>query len=108
MPLELTMTNEDAVDLAVSPVTKSGAPSAIQPGTLAWEMLAGQDSGATLVVTDAGCTVKSGDNLGDVLVQASADADLGDGVVTIMDTALIHVQGAMATNLGMTANVHPK
>jgi len=34
----------------------------------------------------------------------SGDADLGEGVVTVSDIVMLHVEGAMAKSLGLVAD----
>lgn len=101
MPLELTITNEEKIQITIRPVTNQGSP-ALLDGPPSWVVLSGE---STVEPAPDGLSAYliSGDNLGDTLVQVEADADLGAGVVTIMDTVLLHVAGALAVNLGLTA-----
>lgn len=102
MPLELTLTNEQKVNVTVTPKTQSGKPAKLD-GKPTWEVTSG---GATLAVADDGLSadiISSDDDLSDSLVQISADADLGEGVETIADTVLVHTKGANASNLGLVA-----
>lgn len=103
MPLELSLTNEQKVNVTVTPKTQSGKPAKLD-GKPAWEVTSG---GATLAVADDGLSadiISSDDDLSDSLVQISADADLGEGVETIADTVLVHTAGANASNLGLSAS----
>ena len=102
MPLELSLTNEQKVNVTVTPKTQSGKPAKLD-GKPTWEVTSG---GATLAVADDGLSadiISSDDDLSDSLVQISADADLGEGVETIADTVLVHTAGANASNLGLVA-----
>ena len=101
MPLDLSITNEEKVRVSLHPVTNTGRPVSLD-GPATWSVLSGE---STVEVEPDGLSgfLISSDNLGDTLVQIEADADLGEGVVTIMDTILLHVIGALATNLGLTA-----
>lgn len=99
MPAEVTLTTEQKVLVTVNPVTATGQPAQL-------------DGPITATVTSGDCTtvavdaksffIVSGSTLADSVVQVDGDADLGSGVVTISDTVLTHVQGAMATSLGLT------
>jgi hypothetical protein len=102
MPLELTITNEEKVRVILSPKTHAGQPAAVD-GIPEWQVLTGD---GTVDADEDGMSafiVSPDITLGDTLVQVSADADIGAGVVTITDTVLLHVTGALAVNLGITA-----
>jgi len=99
--LELSCTNEEKIRVIVNPVTPAGHPIAID-GKVAASVQAGDGS---VVLEDDGksFTIVSGDNPGDTSVLVSADADLGEGVETISDLVILHVAGAKAKSLGLTA-----
>jgi hypothetical protein len=96
----ITMTTEEKAPLSVSPVTEAGNPATI-------------DGAVTYTVTSGTCTIEpidtltafvvSGPTPGDSTVEASADADLGAGVVTITDTITVHVTSPQAESLGLSA-----
>lgn len=98
--VEITITNEQKVKATLNPVTATGRPAKLD-GAPKWVVSSGD---ATVVPAADGlsCELVSGDNPGDTVILVSADADLGSGVVTISDSITLHVQGALATNLGLT------
>lgn len=105
MPLELTLTNEQKQRVTLKPVTATGKPAKLDTKVpVLWEVL----NGAGTFVVDspdgmAAFLVTSDDDLSDTLFQVSADADVGDGVTTLMDTVLLHTTGAMAASLGLAS-----
>lgn len=101
MPLELSITNEQKVKLTIKPVTPAGKP-ALLDGPPVWTVTGGE---STLVVAEDGLSADliSGDVPGDSTFLIEADADLGEGVVSVADTIVLHVIGAQAGSLGITA-----
>lgn len=100
MPLEVTLTNEQQVTVHATPVTPAGNPATVD-GAVQFTV---QDGACSVVpMDDRSATIVSGDTPGDSVVLVQADADLGQGVQTIMDTVVVHVIGAQATSLGLTA-----
>jgi hypothetical protein len=100
MPLDVTMTTEEKVQVTVSPVTATGQPATLD-GPVSFTVIVGD---CTIEPIDAlSAYIVSGSALADSLVQVSADADLGSGVQTVEDAVTVHVHGAMATSLGMSA-----
>ena len=102
MPEEREITNEQKMRVLLAPKTESGHPAAVD-GTPEWSILTG-DSVVVEAAADgmSAFIISSDEILGDSLVNVRADADLGTGVVTIQDTVLVHVRGAMAANVGLT------
>lgn len=101
MPLEVNMTDEQQVVISVSPVTATGKPATLD-GPITVTVSAGDGTVVQDPATPNSATLVSG-GLGDTTYVVSGDADLGAGVQTISDTATIHVAGALATSLGLTA-----
>lgn len=101
MPLELSITNEQKIPVTLTPVTATGKP-AILDGSPAWTVISGN---STVVVGADGLSAElvSADAPGDTTILVAADADLGAGVVEVSDTITLHVIGALAANLGLTA-----
>jgi hypothetical protein len=101
MALEIALTNEEKVQITINPTTSTGKPATLD-GAPTWTITSGD---ATLAVAVGGLSafLISGDSLGDSTVLVEADADLGQGVETIADTVLLHVNGALAKNLGLAA-----
>jgi len=102
MPNEYTLTREQGMRFFIEPLTPGGAVAPI-------------DGAAQWTVEGIPCTVQPIDNqsiwlispatgVGDTVLTVKADADMGAGVVTLMDTSLIHVTDPMASNLGMGAD----
>lgn len=100
MPNEVTLNSEQRVKITVNPVTPKGKPSKIQPGSLLLE----PDSSSVTIepIDDNNAWIVGTENDGDTIVTVSGDADLGEGVVTIRDTVLVHVADAPATQLGVS------
>lgn len=99
MPLEIKMTSEEKVKITATPVTSTGNPAKV-------------DGDVDFTVTSGDCTIERVDPTsafivsgapGDSVVTVSADADLGDGVVTITDAITAHVSDPLATSLGLNA-----
>jgi hypothetical protein len=100
MPLEVTMTTEEKVQVTVSPLTATGQPAQLD-GPVSFMVMSGDCT--VEVIDDTNAYLVSGSALADSLVQVSADADLGSGVQTLEDAVTVHVLGAMATSLGLRA-----
>jgi len=98
--LEVTCTNEQKIKITANPVTATGKLVALD-GALS--ILVQSGDGNILMEGDNAFWVISGDNPGDTTYLVSGDADLGDGVETISDIVILHVEGAKAVNLGLYA-----
>src|SRR5262245_44789517 len=100
MPLEVSMSTEEQVRLAITPETPGGQPAPVD-GQAQWTV----EGACTLQPIDAtSCWCLAGTTPGDSVVTVSADADMGAGFVPLADTAVIHVSNPMAANLGMSAD----
>lgn len=101
--LEITITNEQQVNVTLHPVT-SGQPPRPAPvdGAPTWAVQTG-DSTVNVAADGLSADLISSDTPGDTVILVSADADLGPGVETITDLITLHVQGAHAANLGLVA-----
>jgi len=99
MPIEVSISNEEKIRLSVSPLTPGGQPAPVD-GPTQWTV-----TGACTLepIDDTSTWVVSGNTIGDSVVTATADADLGTGVVTIADTCTVHVANPMASSLGLAA-----
>ena len=99
--LEVAITNEQKVKITMNPVTQRGLPAALD-GAPAWTVVSGS---STIEVAADGLSAYliSSDAPGDTTYQVEADADLGESVQTLVDTITLHVEGAKAVNLGLTA-----
>jgi len=99
MPLEITSTTEEQARIGVTPLSASGKPAKIQPGSLKVDVQSGPGTGS--VVNDSEFLSVTGDDPGPTILVVSADADLGEGVVTIADTVTHTATGVMANSLGL-------
>jgi hypothetical protein len=100
MPLEVTITSEEKVRVTATPQTAAGHPASVDGQV----MFAVQNGECTVTQVDAvSADVFSGDIPGDSAILVTADADLGTGVQTIMDTILVHVTHPNAASLGLQA-----
>lgn len=101
MPLEIRITNEQKVNVTVTPRTDSGKPAKLD-GSPAWTVISGNSS---LAVADDGLSADliSSDDPGDTVILIKADADLGEGIEELADSITLSVVGATAKNLGLAA-----
>jgi hypothetical protein len=99
MPVEVSITNEQKVNVTLTPVTDTGKPAKLD-GAPAWTVVSGNSQ---VVVADDGLSADlvSSDDPGDTEIVIKADADLGEGVEEISDMIRLHVLGATAKNLGI-------
>lgn len=97
---ERTITNEQEIDLTLTPKTDSGKEVKVD-GKPTVSVVTGD---STFTQSDDGMkiTFRSSDTPGDTDFLIEADADLGGGVQTISTTVRLHVEGARATNLGLS------
>lgn len=98
--IQAKITNEQKVKATVNPRTDKGKPVSVD-GKPVWTVASGD---VTLEVADDGlsATIVSADTPGTSQVLVEADADLGAGVVTISEVIEVVVEGALATNLGVS------
>jgi hypothetical protein len=101
MPLEVTITNEQKVNITLTPITQSGKPAALD-GVPVWTVTGG-DSTLNVAPDGLSADLVSSDTPGDSTFLIDGDADLGAGVVDVQDTILLHVAGANAASLGLSA-----
>lgn len=100
----LLITDAQKVTLAIQPIDSHGHPARID-GLPEWGM--SDTSLGMLDVSADGLSAvfTSGDALGLVQINVSADADLGGGVRTISGSIDIQVEAGEAVSLGITAGV---
>jgi len=99
--LDVTMSNEQAFKLKVKPPTTEAGNPATFDGPIVFTVVSGD---CTLQPIDAVSTwVLSGAIGLTSVIQGKGDADMGTAVVTMVDTAAIHVQAAQATALELEA-----
>jgi hypothetical protein len=100
MPIEISLSNEEKVRVSVAPTTPGGQPAPTDgPAQFSIE-----GNCTVEPIDDLSCWVISGSAVGDSVLTAAVDADLGSGIVPLADTATIHVANPMAANLGMQAD----
>jgi len=98
--VETTITNEQKVNVTLSPKTDSGKPAKLD-GVPVWSVVSG-DSTVVAAADGMSADLVSSDTPGDTTFLVDGDADLGSGVEDIQETITLHVAGANAKNLGIT------
>jgi hypothetical protein len=101
MPLSVTSTTEEKVNLTLNVTTSSGKPATVD-GAPRWEVV---DGSATVQPAEDGLSayVVSADEPGTSTVRVTADADRGEGVSEIVDTITYVYNHPQAAALGLTA-----
>lgn len=99
--LDLIITNEQKIKVTLTPKTIAGKDAAVD-GKPVWTV---QSGSGTVEPSEDGLSAYliSSDTIGDTMVLVEADADLGEGVETISGQIQLHVEGAQAANLGLSA-----
>jgi hypothetical protein len=96
MAADITMSTEEKRLVTVQPKTAGGQDAPVD-GAATFAVRSGT---CTVVAMDAlSAYVVSGDTPGDSVIDMSVDADLGAGVVPVLDTMLVHVTSATAASL---------
>jgi hypothetical protein len=95
----ITITNEEKVQVTLAPTTAAGNAATLD-GVPTWKVIEGD---ATLEVAEDGMSafLVSGAADTNSKIEVSADADLGEGVVSLVDTVDLAVVLASASALGM-------
>lgn len=98
----ITITNEQKVMVTLAPTTAAGNP-AILDGAPVWTVTSGD---ATLEVAEDGLSAYLVSGAADVTsqVEVTADADLGEGIVTLTDVIDLAVVAAQASALGLVVD----
>jgi hypothetical protein len=98
----ITITNEQKVMVTLAPTTEAGNP-AILDGIPTWTVVQGD---ATLEVSEDGLSafLVSGEAEVNSQIEVTADADLGEGVVTLTDIIDLAVVTAQASVLGLVVD----
>ena len=98
----ITITNEQKVMVTLAPTTEAGNP-AILDGIPTWTVVQGD---ATLEVSEDGLSafLVSGEAEVNSQIEVTADADLGEGVVTLTDVIDLAVVAAQASALGLAVD----
>jgi len=100
MSLELRCTNEEKIPISVNPATASGKPVNLD-GPIIVTVTSGD--GTVEMIDDRNFFVVSGEVLEPTTFLIEGDADLGEGIVTVADTIILTVEGALAKSLGLSA-----
>ena len=98
----ITITNEQKVLVTLAPTTAAGNPATLD-GAPSWTVVSGD---ATLEVSDAGLSayLVSGEADINSQIEVIADADLGEGVVSLTDVIDLAVVAAQASALGLVVD----
>lgn len=97
MPLNINLTNEEKILVAVNPTTPGGHPAQLD-GPITVEKIEGE--GSFEVMDDRSFKVISSDAPGITRYSVKGDADLGEGVVEITDEIVLSTAGAQASGFG--------
>jgi len=97
----ITITNEEKVSVTLAPTTAAGNAATLDGAPL-WAVVAGD---ATIEVAEDGlsCVLISGEAAINSQIEVTADADLGEGIVALVDTIDLAVVSAEASALGLVA-----
>lgn len=98
MPSNGFCTNEEKLPVTFSYATAAGRPAQVQGDTTV--TVTSGDGTFERTGAHSGFLV-SGDNAGDTVYAHDADADLGEGVVSINDVMTLTVSGAQAAAVGV-------
>lgn len=99
--IPVKLTNEQKVVATLNPKTDAGRSVTVDPNNPPkWSVVDG-DSTVTPTADGLSADIISSDTPGVTNILVEADADLGEGVVTISDTIQVTVDGALAANLGV-------
>jgi len=99
--MEVKITNEQEVDVTITPKTDTGKPAKLD-GSPSVTVVSGN---STVKQSEDGLTLtlRSADDPGDTEFLVKADADLGEGIEEISEIIKLSVIGATAKNLGLVA-----
>lgn len=97
--LEVKLTTEQEVDVALTPTTEAGQPAQLD-GVPNWSIISGD--GSVTPSDDGLSAIIYSENPGTTQILVEADADLGDGVETVSGIITLTVTGAKAKFLGLT------
>jgi len=102
----INSTNEEKVLISLNPMTAAGNPASVD-GAPVWNVTSGD---CTLEVAPDGLSCYLISGAADVIntVEVTADADMGNEILTISETIVYTVTAAQAAALGVTSEVLPK
>jgi hypothetical protein len=90
MPIEVSLSTEEKVRLAITPMTPGGDPAPVD-GPAQWSV---EGSCTVEAIDDTSAWILAG-AVGDSTITVACDADLGEGIVPLADTCLAHVANPM-------------
>ncbi len=98
---EIKLTNEQKVNVTITPRTDTGKPAKLD-GSPTWTVISGNSQ---VAVSDDGLSADliSSDEPGETQISVKADADLGEGIEELAEVIILTVIGATAKNLGLSA-----
>lgn len=97
MPTEVTMSSEHKAKVTVTPLTPGGEPATLD-GPVQFSIA----GACTLApIDDVSTWVEGVEGGADSVLTIQGDADLGEGIVHIMDTVVFHVTHPQAAQLGV-------
>src|SRR5215510_13028853 len=102
VPFEQTIDNEHRIIMYIEPQTQAGNPAQVD-GDPVWTLETGTSCTLDeLSPPDPNRRYATADPaiVGDTLFQCVADADIGEGVVHLVQTWLVHVENPMAASMG--------
>jgi hypothetical protein len=99
MPIEISLTSEEKCRLSITPMTPGGQPATVD-GPAQWSV---EGTCTVEAIDETSAWVISG-AMGDSTITVACDADLGNGVVPIGDTCLVHVSNPEAASVGLQAD----
>jgi hypothetical protein len=99
VPIEVSMTTEEKCRMSIQPMTAGGQPATVD-GAAQWSV---EGTCTVEPIDDVSAWISAG-AMGDSTVTVGVDADLGEGVVPIGDTCLVHVNNPQAASVGLSAD----
>lgn len=99
--IPVTLTETQKVVLSIAPTDRNGEPAPVE--AIEWSTNAPGLVSLTVSEDGLSCTVQALGEVGQAEVEVVADADLGDGVVEIVETAFITIIDDVASSLNLTA-----
>lgn len=99
--IEMKITDSQQFTATIRPKNKAGRPAPVEAGSVIWT---GPSFVAITPAADGLSAVVVAMGVGSDLLSVSADADLGEGVVTISGTLPLVVEASQAVSLGIEAS----
>lgn len=97
-----TMTTTQQFTASINPTDRRGKPAPVQPDSVVWA--SSNEAVASVVPNPGGMSaLVVAQAVGDYVVSVAADADLGEGVITIVGQDSGSVSQGTAVSVGITA-----